>query len=96
MSQIYVNLVKTLSPQTIGEYKFVTCLSANIEHIGKTESLSHRSCTCAALKDKVVSHSVFPLALARWPMASENYRQTSDFLNYWPRLASGISIIAEK
>ena len=39
MSQIYVNLVQTLSPQTIGEYQFVTCLSANIEHIGKTESL---------------------------------------------------------
>ena len=40
--------------------------------------------------------AVFPLALARWPIASENYLRTSDFLNYWPSLASGISTIAEK
>ena len=38
----------------------------------------------------------FPLTLARWPMASEHCRWTSDFLSYWPGLASGISKIAEK
>ena len=38
----------------------------------------------------------FPLTLARWPMASEHCRRTSDFLSYWPGLASGISKIAEK
>ena len=38
----------------------------------------------------------FPLTLARWPMASEHCWQTSDFLSYWPRLASGISKIVEK
>ena len=29
-------------------------------------------------------------------MASEHCQQTSDFLSYWPGLASGISTIAEK
>ena len=38
----------------------------------------------------------FPLTLARWPMASEHCRRTSDFLSYWPGLASGISKITEK
>ena len=38
----------------------------------------------------------FPLTLARWPMASEHCRRTSDFLSYWPGLDSGISKIAEK
>ena len=38
----------------------------------------------------------FPLTLARWPMASEHCWQTSDFLSYWPGLASSISTIAEK
>ena len=38
----------------------------------------------------------FPLTLARWPMAGEHCQQTSGFLSYWPRLASGISSIAEK
>ena len=33
----------------------------------------------------------FLLTLARWPMASEHCRRTSDFLSYWPGLASGIS-----
>ena len=43
-----------------------------------------------------IFNSDFPLTLARWPMASEHCRQTSDFLSYWPGLASGISKIAEK
>ena len=38
----------------------------------------------------------FPLTLAHWPMASEHCRRTSDFLSYWPGLASGISTITEK
>ena len=40
--------------------------------------------------------SDFPLTLARWPMASELCRRTSDFLSYWPGLACGISKIVEK
>ena len=43
-----------------------------------------------------VPYSDFPLTLARWPMASEHCRRTSDFLSYWPGLASGILKIAEK
>ena len=39
--------------------------------------------------------AVFPLTLARWPMASEHCWQTSDFLSYWPRSASGISTTVE-
>ena len=42
------------------------------------------------------SNSDFPLTLARWQMASEHCRRTSDFLSYWPGLDSGISKIAEK
>ena len=42
-----------------------------------------------------VSLSDFPLTLARWPMASEHCWQTSDFLSYWPRMPSGISIIVK-
>ena len=38
----------------------------------------------------------FPLTLARWAMASEHCRRTSDFLSYWPGLPSGISKIREK
>ena len=45
---------------------------------------------------ETVSTPDFPLTLARWPMASEHCRRTSDFLSYWPGLASGISKIAEK
>ena len=37
----------------------------------------------------------FPLTLARWPMASEHWRWTSDFLSYWPGLPSGISTIVK-
>ena len=45
---------------------------------------------------KELQNTDFPLTLARWPMASEHCRRTSDFLSYWPGLASGISKIAEK
>ena len=38
----------------------------------------------------VNSYADFPLTLAHWPMASEHCRRTSDFLNYWPGLASGV------
>ena len=38
----------------------------------------------------------FLLTLADWPMASEHCQWTSDFLSYWPRLASSISTVAEK
>ena len=44
----------------------------------------------------VQQHPDFPLTLTRWPMASDHCRRTSDFLSYWPGLASGISKIAEK
>ena len=44
---------------------------------------------------KVEKEADFPLTLARWPMASEHWRQTSDILSYWPRLPSGISTIAK-
>ena len=39
---------------------------------------------------------VFPLTVAQWPMTSEYYWWTGEFLSYWPTLASGISTIADK
>ena len=48
------------------------------------------------IQDNSQVHAYFPLTLARWPIASEHCRWTSDFLSYWPRLASGISKIAGK
>ena len=37
--------------------------------------------------------TVFPLTLAWWPMTSEYYWWTSEFLSYWARLVSGILTI---
>ena len=59
------------------------------------------SCTCGnileeeKLIDFLYDMTDFLLTLARWPMASEHCRRTSDFLSYWPRLPSGTSTIAK-
>ena len=53
-------------------------------------------CFPVNLFTKDVTHPTdFPLTLARWPMASEHWWRTSDFLSYWPGLPSGIPTIVK-
>ena len=74
--------------------KYSTCNTSFADCLGKETTNNEERKRKITYRRK--GKSDFPLTLARWPMASEHCRWTSDFLSYLPRLASGISKIVEK